>query len=166
MTTIAAVPLPTTITAEIKAAFVALYAKLLNDWTALKATLDSVGWFKISPSTIAAAWQFIENSILQFTGLVDSAGIPNPDKKAAVLAFVKNLYENVMIPQLPGPLKALLSIVGGETIIMHFLSGAIESAVALWHKVPVPVPPIPIPSVDPPKVMGGEATVPFPHYDK
>ncbi len=146
--------LPPTVKGPIKDAFDALYTKLMAEWNAMLSNA-------LKPVNLMIAWQYVVNAILQFTGLVDPAGIPKPDKAAAVLAYIKLLYENVYLPMLPLPVKAAFTFF--EQPILNIIKGTIEAAVGLWHKVPVPTPPVPIPPAT--TATSGDAPSPFPVYN-
>ncbi len=117
---------------ELKQLLDDFFAKAKVEWNAIMAVLPALSWFKLTPSVSAAAWQFIVNSILQLTGLVDDKGIPSAEKKATVLAYAAMLYEQIFLPTLPALLRAGAGLL--EKPIMAALSGTIEEFVKLWHK--------------------------------
>ncbi len=145
--------LPPSVTGPIKDAFDALYTKLVADWNAMLTNA-------LKPVNLAIAWQYVVDAVLEFTGLVDPAGIPNPDKAAAVLAYIKLLYETIFLPMLPfGPVRLAFGFF--EQPILNIIKGTIESMVALWHHVPLPAPPVPIPPAT--KSASGDIS-PFPVF--
>jgi hypothetical protein len=132
--------LPASLPSSVRDEMDKIYAGALAAWAAFRTTLAPTGWH-INWPVVEKAGQYIMTLVLQFTGLVDSSGMLNIDKKNAVMAYLKALATAFISTEVPFAVVVADPIING---IISMLSAYVEVLVAGMHnKPPSPIPTVP-----------------------
>lgn len=89
-------------------------------------------WFSLGTSKLLAGTKFIIQSLDQMIQFVEDLIPSGPDKKAAVLAMVGQLYDKVVSPALPIWLKPFSGTIK-SIIVDHLIANLIDFVVGKYN---------------------------------